>query len=97
MKILLQVGLARRRTKLARFNSRFLERNWTHTMHPIIETFISTLSGGIVQPRISLQAAPGGYHAMLGLENYLHQSSLEEPLLLLIKVRASQINGCAYY
>jgi AhpD family alkylhydroperoxidase len=49
-----------------------------------------------VQPRISLQAAPGGYHAMLGLEKYLHESSVEEPLLLLLKVRASQINGCAY-
>jgi AhpD family alkylhydroperoxidase len=33
---------------------------------------------------------------MLGLEKYLHQSSLGEPLLLLVKLRASQINGCAY-
>jgi AhpD family alkylhydroperoxidase len=40
--------------------------------------------------------APGAYHAMLGLEQYLHQSGLEESLLHLIKLRASQINGCAY-
>ena len=39
---------------------------------------------------------PGAYHAMLGLEKYLHESGLEESLLHLIKLRASQINGCAY-
>jgi AhpD family alkylhydroperoxidase len=39
---------------------------------------------------------PGGYKAVLGLEAYLHQSGLEIPLLHLIKLRASQINGCAY-
>jgi AhpD family alkylhydroperoxidase len=33
---------------------------------------------------------------MLGLEAYLHESGLEIPLLHLIKLRASQINGCAY-
>ena len=42
------------------------------------------------------KAAPSGYKAMLGLETYLHQSSLEIPLIHLIKLRASQINGCAY-
>src|SRR5438874_10290705 len=42
------------------------------------------------------QAAPGAYKAMLGLEQYLHQCGLEESLLHLIKLRASQINGCAY-
>ena len=40
--------------------------------------------------------APGGYHAMLQLEKFLHDSGLEAPLLHLIKLRASQINGCAY-
>jgi AhpD family alkylhydroperoxidase len=33
---------------------------------------------------------------MLGLEKYLHQSGLEEALMDLVKLRASQINGCAY-
>lgn len=42
------------------------------------------------------KVSPGAYHAMLGLEHYLHQSGLEESLLHLIKLRASQINGCAY-
>jgi AhpD family alkylhydroperoxidase len=50
-----------------------------------------------MQPRIDgAKVAPGGYKAMLGLEAYLHESSLELPLLHLIKLRASQINGCAY-
>jgi AhpD family alkylhydroperoxidase len=50
-----------------------------------------------MQSRIDgLKVAPGAYHAMLGLETYLHQSGLEIPLLHLIKLRASQINGCAY-
>src|SRR3954452_13538650 len=43
-----------------------------------------------------LKAARGGYEAMLGLEKYLHGSGLEESLLHLLKLRVSQINGCAY-
>ncbi len=35
-------------------------------------------------------------HILIGLEKYLGESGLEEPLLLLVKLRASQINGCAY-
>jgi AhpD family alkylhydroperoxidase len=42
------------------------------------------------------KVAPGAYRAMLGLEHYLHETGLEESLLHLIKLRASQINGCAY-
>jgi AhpD family alkylhydroperoxidase len=49
-----------------------------------------------MQPRIDPKVAPGVYQAMRGLETYLHQSGLELSLLLLIKLRASQINGCAY-
>ena len=50
-----------------------------------------------MQPRIDgAKVAPGGVKAVLGLEAYLHQSGLELPLLHLIKLRASQINGCAY-
>jgi len=36
------------------------------------------------------------YKGMEDLEAYLKESSLEEGLLHLIKLRASQINGCAY-
>ena len=43
-----------------------------------------------------LKAARGGYEAMSGLEKYLHQCSLEQPLIHLIKLRVSQINGCAF-
>jgi AhpD family alkylhydroperoxidase len=43
-----------------------------------------------------MKAAPGAYAAMLGLEQYLRECGLEQPLLHLIKLRASQINGCAY-
>jgi AhpD family alkylhydroperoxidase len=42
------------------------------------------------------KVAPAAYKAMLGLEAYLHQCGLEESLLHLIKLRSSQINGCAY-
>jgi AhpD family alkylhydroperoxidase len=42
------------------------------------------------------KSAPGAYKAMLGLEQYLHECGLEESLLHLIKLRVSQINGCAY-
>jgi len=43
-----------------------------------------------------MKAAPGVYTAMRGLERYLQECGLEQPLLHLIKLRASQINGCAY-
>ena len=33
---------------------------------------------------------------MMGLELYLAKSSIERPLLHLVKYRVSQINGCAY-
>jgi AhpD family alkylhydroperoxidase len=50
-----------------------------------------------MQPRLNyMQAGAGVYHAMLGLEKYLKECGLEESLLHLIKMRASQINGCAY-
>jgi AhpD family alkylhydroperoxidase len=43
-----------------------------------------------------VKTARGIYEAMLGLENYLHQCGIEERLLHLIKLRVSQVNGCAY-
>ncbi len=42
------------------------------------------------------KSAPGAYKAMAGLEQYLNHCGLEESLLHLIKLRSSQINGCAY-
>jgi AhpD family alkylhydroperoxidase len=50
-----------------------------------------------MEPRIDIMKVdPKVYQAMLGLETYMRQSGLEKPLLELIKMRASQINGCAY-
>ena len=42
------------------------------------------------------KVSPLAYHALMGLEKYLHECGLEQGLLDLIKLRASQINGCAY-
>lgn len=42
------------------------------------------------------EAFPKGLEAMLGLEAAVRSSGLEPPLLELVKLRASQINGCAY-
>lgn len=49
-----------------------------------------------MQPRIDVTVAPGVLKAMLGLEAYLHQSGLEDSLLNLLRLRVSQVNGCAY-
>jgi AhpD family alkylhydroperoxidase len=40
--------------------------------------------------------APGAYQALSQMEAYVKQSGLEAPLLELVKMRASQINGCAF-
>jgi AhpD family alkylhydroperoxidase len=42
------------------------------------------------------KSAPGVYDAMDSLDQYLATCGLEEPLLHLVRLRASQINGCAY-
>ena len=43
------------------------------------------------------QASPAAYAAMIGLEMFVRKGSKLEPSLVeLVKVRASQINGCAY-
>lgn len=50
-----------------------------------------------MSPRIDYtKVAPGTLRAMYGLEKYLAESSIEAPLRELVKLRASQINGCAY-
>jgi AhpD family alkylhydroperoxidase len=51
-----------------------------------------------MQSRLDTQkASPGAYQAMFGLETFVRKSSKLEPSLIeLVKMRASQINGCAY-
>jgi AhpD family alkylhydroperoxidase len=39
--------------------------------------------------------SPDAYKAMLGLEKTVNTSGLEASLLDLVRLRASQINGCA--
>jgi AhpD family alkylhydroperoxidase len=48
-------------------------------------------------PRVNYaQVAPHAFKALLGLEKALGESSLEKSLHELIKIRASQLNACAY-
>lgn len=42
------------------------------------------------------KAAPGVSRALAEAERYLYSCGLEESLLNLVRLRASQINGCAY-
>jgi AhpD family alkylhydroperoxidase len=50
-----------------------------------------------MQPWIEYdKAASDGVTAMSGLESYVHRCGLEPVLLELVKLRASQTNGCAY-
>src|ERR1700692_4079018 len=42
------------------------------------------------------KAAPGIHRALAESERYLYTCSLEESLVNLVRLRASQINGCAF-
>ena len=41
-------------------------------------------------------AAPQAYAALSGVERYIQSCGLEKKLIELVKMRASQINGCAF-
>ena len=43
-----------------------------------------------------VKASPEGFKAMRQLQAHVDDCGLEHPLLELVKMRASQINGCAY-
>ncbi|HET9919861.1 MAG TPA: carboxymuconolactone decarboxylase family protein [Ktedonobacteraceae bacterium] len=50
-----------------------------------------------MEPRIAYgRVAPGVRRAMVGLETYVNDCGLEHTLLDLVRLRASQINGCAF-
>lgn len=50
-----------------------------------------------MKSRLNIQKLePKAYEAMYGLENFLANSELDKLHLELIKIRASQINGCAF-
>src|SRR5438132_13142351 len=42
------------------------------------------------------KAAPDAMRAVQRVESYIQQCGLEKSLIELVKMRASQINGCAY-
>lgn len=51
----------------------------------------------MVSPRMDyFAAAPDAIKAVRGVEAYIQQCGLEKSLIELVKMRASQINGCAY-
>ena len=50
-----------------------------------------------MEPRLNYaKVAPGASRALYGIETYVDTCGLETSLLNLLKLRASQINGCAY-
>lgn len=50
-----------------------------------------------MQKRVLIkEAEPQAFTAMLGMETYIRSTSLPPLLLELIKIRASDLNGCAY-
>lgn len=50
-----------------------------------------------MEKRINIsKTEPQAFKAMLGLEGYLANSEISKTIKELIKIRASQINGCAY-
>src|SRR5215475_14033325 len=50
-----------------------------------------------MKPRFNYaRVAPGVYEAMDALDQYIAGTGIEESLLHLVRLRASQLNGCAY-
>jgi len=58
---------------------------------------VDVARGAMMQSRIDyLDVAPGAVAAMHEVQRYVDHCGLEKSLLELVKLRASQINGCAY-
>lgn len=50
-----------------------------------------------MQKRVEIaKVEPAAYQAMYALENYIKSSKIDKMHLHLLKIRASQINGCAF-
>jgi AhpD family alkylhydroperoxidase len=50
-----------------------------------------------MKPRMEYwKVAPGAFKAMSSLDTYVRESGLDKTLVHMVKLRASQINGCAY-
>lgn len=64
-------------------------------------SIVPAVAGGSEAPRKEprlkyYRASPGAYEALRQLQDYVEHSGLERPLLDLVKIRASQLNGCAF-
>ena len=64
-------------------------------------SIVPAVAGGAEEPRDEprlkyYRASPGAYEALKQLQDYIEHSGLERPLLELVKLRASQLNGCAF-
>jgi AhpD family alkylhydroperoxidase len=57
----------------------------------------ATEKGALMKPRMEYwKSAPGAFKAMSAVESYLRECGLDQALLHMVKLRASQMNGCAY-
>jgi AhpD family alkylhydroperoxidase len=57
----------------------------------------NTMQDNATRQRLdAMKVAPGLFKAMSSLQSYVDSCGLERPLLELVKIRASQINGCAF-
>ncbi len=64
---------------------------------PVSAGSLETAHTRTMKSRIQFNPNWGAYQAMLALETYVRNSSgLDETLLHLVRMRASQMNGCAY-
>jgi AhpD family alkylhydroperoxidase len=56
-----------------------------------------TLQENLMQPRLNFfKSNPNALKALMSLDQQIAQSGLEPKLIELVRLRASQINGCAY-
>lgn len=64
-------------------------------------SIVPAVAGGAQEPRSEprlkyYRASPGAYQALKQMEDYVQSSGLEPSLLELVKLRASQLNSCAF-
>jgi AhpD family alkylhydroperoxidase len=67
-------------------------RSWNATVHALKANPEATMAQRVNPYTV----APQGVAALVGVENYLQVCGLDHKLIALVKMRVSQINGCAY-
>jgi AhpD family alkylhydroperoxidase len=66
------------------------------TVAELCRRYISAAEQGLVLGKGDRPKKPSTLSTLRAVEAYLHQTTLGEKLIELVKMRASQINGCAY-